>query len=312
MIGLAVGIIASVLGYTWRYRHIMSPTACDASCDATPLREVVRYSFQTMLAMNIGLLLSQVDMQLIIVFLGTREAGYYANYLGLIGIPFIFLTPLIQFVFPLVSHMDPLRDHDQIAKMKSKAYDFLIVFGMYTMVFFLILGPMLGSMLFGETFRYSGEMLRWSTPFIIFNFLLQINFQILAGTGMAGKRVKILALGILVNLLLSVVMLMGTDFGGRGIALAVGAAWVPIFFLSARETRGFVWTPDRDFLIVNGLASVVLAGTIYALVHLVLPATRLAESAFVLTMGVLSIILLGILNRKTLRKALSHYRQHAR
>lgn len=42
-------------------------------------------------------------MQLILYILGPKEAGYYTNYLSLIGIPFLLITPLIGFLFPVIS-----------------------------------------------------------------------------------------------------------------------------------------------------------------------------------------------------------------
>lgn len=66
---------------------------------------VFKYAFWVMLSANVGMLLSQIDMQMVITMLGTRDAGYYTNYLSLIRIPFLFLLPGIFFLFPVFSDL---------------------------------------------------------------------------------------------------------------------------------------------------------------------------------------------------------------
>ncbi len=65
--------------------------------------ELLHYSLWALLASNIALLLSQVDIQLLLLMRGTTEVGIYSNYLSLIGIPFLLLTPIISLIFPVVS-----------------------------------------------------------------------------------------------------------------------------------------------------------------------------------------------------------------
>lgn len=88
-----------------QYSEVYKPYLSDVAADHSDglFGEIFKYALWTLLASNVGMLLSQVDMQLIIVFLGARDAGYYTNYLSLIGIPFLLVTPLIGFLFPVVS-----------------------------------------------------------------------------------------------------------------------------------------------------------------------------------------------------------------
>jgi O-antigen/teichoic acid export membrane protein len=44
-----------------------------------------------LLASQAGTILSQIDMQMIIYMLGMTDAGYYTNYLSIIGIPFMII-----------------------------------------------------------------------------------------------------------------------------------------------------------------------------------------------------------------------------
>lgn len=82
-------------------------------------------------------------------------------------------------------------------------------------------------------FEESGRILAWSAPFLVFNFLLQINFQIMAGTGKIKERLRILLVGLAFNVPLNVLLIPA--FGAAGSALAVGLSWIPIWYLSSRH-----------------------------------------------------------------------------
>lgn len=56
-----------------------------------------------LLANNATLLLSQIDTQLLLVMRGVEDVGIYSNYLSLIAIPFIVLTPIMGLIAPVVS-----------------------------------------------------------------------------------------------------------------------------------------------------------------------------------------------------------------
>lgn len=102
--GVAIGIL---FGSIFMYRSYYLPYLKDAAFvyDKELIKQVVKYALWVVFAANIGTVLSQVDMQLIIYLLGARDAGYYTNYLSIIGIPFIIITPIIGFLFPVISEL---------------------------------------------------------------------------------------------------------------------------------------------------------------------------------------------------------------
>jgi len=55
--------------------------------------------------------------------------------------------------------------------------------------------------LFGDAFDTSAKILLYSTPFLIFNFLMQIDFQILSATGRPRARMMILLSAIFLNVI---------------------------------------------------------------------------------------------------------------
>ena len=102
--GVVVGI---GFGSYFMYRSYYIPYLRDAEIiyDRELIKKVIKYALWVVLAANVGTVLGQVDMQLIIYLLGIRDAGYYTNYLSIIGIPFIIITPIIGFLFPVISEL---------------------------------------------------------------------------------------------------------------------------------------------------------------------------------------------------------------
>lgn len=240
--GVVIGII---FGSFFMYRSYYVPYLKDAEIiyDRELIGKVIKYALWVVLAANVGTVLGQVDMQLIIYLLGTKDAGYYTNYLSIIGIPFIIITPIIGFLFPVISELHGKGAEEKIATIKTLFYKYFAVLGIVTSMFMFVFGPAFASILFGEKFLTSGIILQYSAFFIVLNFLLQINFQILAGVGRIHERVKILLVGLVVNVILNLILIH--YYGVYGSALAVGLSWIPIWYLSDRTTRmyssGFDW-----------------------------------------------------------------------
>ena len=57
-------------------------------------KEFFYYALTVFLSVQALTILGQIDMQFIIYFLGTQDAGYYSTYLSIIGIPFMIIGPI--------------------------------------------------------------------------------------------------------------------------------------------------------------------------------------------------------------------------
>lgn len=121
-----------------------------------------------------------------------------------------------------------------------------------------VFGPAIANVLFGLKFTMSGIILQYSAFFLVYNFLLQINFQILAGVGRIKERVKILGVGLIFNVVLNIVLIH--FYGVVGSALAVGLSWIPIWYLSDRSTRMYSNEFDFVFFIKNLILAILIGG----------------------------------------------------
>ena len=121
-----------------------------------------------------------------------------------------------------------------------------------------VFGPAIANVLFGLKFTMSGIILQYSAFFIVCNFLLQINFQILAGVGRIKERVKILGVGLIFNVILNLILIH--LYGVVGSALAVGLSWIPLWYLSDRSTRMYSNGFDFIFFIKNLILTIIIGG----------------------------------------------------
>ncbi len=228
--------------------------------DIADRNQFYKYAFATLLTANVGTLLSQVDMQMIIIQLGSEATWYYSNYLSLLNIPFIFITPLFTFLFPVISE---LHGRDDKSKMQMIHREFSLYFSIiwiWLSVFLYQFGEPLAILFFGEKFRESGNILGYSAFFLTFLLLIQINFQFLAGTGKIWDRARILAIILPINIILNYILIK--IYGVEGSALAVWLSWIPLWYLSFRATRihnsGFNWIPFIKNIVYVSITSIIL------------------------------------------------------
>ncbi len=260
VIWLIVGIIYSLFTFYKNY-YIPYLSQVKAVFEKPLIKQVMWYAFWVLMASNIGSVLWQIDMQLVIYILGGKEAGYYTNYLSIIGMPFLFVTPIIAFMFPVISELFWRGDLTKITMLKNVFYKYFSIIAIAISVFFFVFWTELAIVLFWSNFSTSGEILKYSAFFLIFNLLLQINFQILGGIGQARGRVKILGIGFVFNLVLNLILIK--YFWSRWSSLAVGISWIPIWWMSLRAIKQFPLAFDWKFLGKNIIWIALLWGAFF-------------------------------------------------
>ena len=101
-----------------------------------------------MLSANVGMLLSQIDMQMVVYMLGVEAAGYYTNYLSLIRIPFLFLLPGVYFLFPVFSDLMKRGEERKVIAIHAFCYELFTILGLMMTSFFMLFGTTLTTTLF--------------------------------------------------------------------------------------------------------------------------------------------------------------------
>lgn len=157
--------------------------------------------------MNSGILLGAIDQQMIISILGAHDAGIYANYLSMIGVFTIGITPLWIMLVPTFTALLSQGAREKLNFFKTKLYSYVLVFSLSLSFFLFVLAPDLTSLLYGEAYLESGFLLRFSVFFYTLNVLATLNFTLLSALGkVKAKTLLTIGVGIL-NILLNYLLI---------------------------------------------------------------------------------------------------------
>lgn len=226
--------------YKKYYKRYFSDTKI--SFDRNLIKSIFKYSAISFLSAQVWVLLSQIDMQMIIVMLDTQKAWYYTNYLSIINIPFIILWPIFAFLFPVFSELYSKWEKEKINFLKNKFINIFLLIWIIFNGFMFIFAENIAFVLFWENYIESWIILRYSILFLIFNFLLQINFNLMAGIWEVKQRAKILTIAIFFNFVLNFILIKFIWVYGAALATWIG--WILIWFL----TENFLKKEFRSYI----------------------------------------------------------------
>lgn len=247
--------LGAILFYKNYYgTHLHTPLLRDPE-----LRRVfVAYSFWTLVSANVSTILHLVDQLFLTYFLGVEESGTYKIYLSLVWIPFIFLSPIISFLYPVIAEMWSKWNKDKIQTIFQLFSTYTSVIMIWVGWFFLISWRDIAWLLFGETYTDAWVALYFIAPFLMLNVLIQLNFQILGWLWYIKKRIWILFWTLIVNSILTLSFILGFKYnilpfpsGSAAASLWVGLSWICMWWLSYHAIREYGRWFDWWFFLKN-------------------------------------------------------------
>ena len=192
--------------------------------DKTLIKQICKYALSVFIWMQAWAILWQIDMQMIIYFLGTTDAGYYTNYFSIITIPTLLIWPIFGLLYPIFSEMYSKNEIEKINQVKSIFQkNFLSLTIAFNLLFF-VFAEVLATTLFSEKFITSWVILRYSILFFSFNFLLQMNSNILAAMWKIKERIYIIFISVLLSFIVNYILI--NSMWVNGAALTSGILWV--------------------------------------------------------------------------------------
>lgn len=216
------------------------------------LKKQIKYAFWIFLWANVWTLFTQVDQQLIINLLGAKSAGYYTNYISLISIFTIIAWPLLALIFPITTELITKNDTEKLRTLKKLLYKYAIIFAASISWLLMVFGQEISTILFTTKFLASGQLVRYIAPLLVFNLLFLINFGFLAWLGKVKQRVKIVAIGFIVNLISNIVLLWVFKIWLIGGVISMWLGRIILWYLSFRIINQHQKIEiDRKFLIKN-------------------------------------------------------------
>lgn len=190
-------------------------------------KEIFKYALTIFIGMQAWVILWQMDMQMIILMIWTEPAWYYTNYLSIISIPFLLIWPIFYLLYPMFSQMSSKWEIDKIKIVKSIFQKNFLVLSIAFSILFFVFAEKLTIILFWPKFIESAIILKYSILFLAFNFLLQMNWNILASIWKVKERLKIVFIAIVLNFFMNLILIQ--TIWAAWAALATGIWWVFIW-----------------------------------------------------------------------------------
>lgn len=281
--GLSFAWLGNLLSYAWiwilavflavifsfflsyKYYYVIYFQHVKMQVDPVLRLTFIKYSLGTFLTANIGTLLHQLDQQILQWLTSATEGGIYAMYLSLVGIPFIFLGPIIGFLFPVISEIWFRWEIEKIRTIHTLFSSTMSVIILWASGLFCVLGITLAVFLYGPQYAPSGSALYFIAPFLVLNILIQINFQIMAWMGMVRQRIGIFIKTLFLNIIVMTSMILAFKFhiipfpsASSAASFSVGISWTLMWYLSYKVVWEYVGKMDWNFLLKNTLAILLL------------------------------------------------------
>lgn len=242
-------IFISILGYIYYYKPYFQgvPVHHDTKLRSTFLK----YSIGTFVWANIGTLLHNLDQQILQNMTTSVDWWIYAMYLSLIWIPFLILSPLLGFLFPVISEIYSRWAIEKIRTIHGVFSNLMSILMLWASGLFILLGIQIALFLYWPAYIESWKALIFIAPFLILNVLIQINFQVMAGTGMIRERVWILWKTLIFNVISIILLILGFKnwllpfpSAASATSFGVGFSWILMWWLSHTAVKEYKWCID--------------------------------------------------------------------
>lgn len=246
LIWLYIGILITLfIFYKKYYKKYFSKSKI--LVEKSLIKTVGKYSLLVAIWAQVWVLLSQIDMQMIIWLLNTESAWLYTNYLSIINIPFLVLWPIFMILMPIFSELSSKWENKKLKIIKQSFSNIFVIIWIIFNWFMFVFWPQIASVLFWAKYWDSWVILQYSILFLVFNFLLQINFNLMAGIGEVKQRVKILWIAIFFNFVLNLIFIKSLWVYWASLATWFG--WILIWFLSEKFLKK-EFSTNFDFKII--------------------------------------------------------------
>ena len=193
---------------------------------------------------------------MIVYFLWIEQAWIYSNYLSLIWIISLLLTPLIWFITPVISEYNSKKQYKKIEQFQFFLYKYYITSSVIISWFMIWLWKYISIILFWEKFLESWVVLEKIAIFWILNVIFTINLSILMWFWKSKDRLKILIIALIINIILNILLIPLLWILWAWFATWI--SWLIISIWSYIKINKFIKiSNDNFFLIKNSIISFI-------------------------------------------------------
>jgi len=245
-----------------KYNHIIQLPR--EKIDKELISTQFKYAVWVFLTTNVSMLLWNIDQQLVVNKLWAESSWYFTNTLSLLNIFVTVVSPLICLLFPIATELSTRKEKQKFQQLESSMYTHFVFLAIVIWWLFLIFWQEISVLLYGEKFRFSGELLQILWPCLIFHCLSWLNFSLLAWLGKIKERFRILLVSLVVNVTCNVLVLFVFNLDLHAVISVLALSRIVQFIgwlLYIRKRYPFNF--DRKFFLKNVLIIWILCGILY-------------------------------------------------
>jgi O-antigen/teichoic acid export membrane protein len=264
--------------------------------------KIIKYSFGVLISNNLIVLLGSIDLLLIMWFLWAESAWYYTNANILIGILPTLVWPIFSLILPVTSDLHAKWEHKKIAKLNSLLITYVLTIWVICAWFGVIFWPEIAIGLLWEKFRYSWEIAQiWFIGMPI-SIWIRILFVMFAGTGAIIKRIKILIIGLIINIV-GIGISIKSGYNLQWIVLSASISRIVIFALSFKQIEHHMKLIINRQMIVKNIIIWITIAIILKIVFgwYIIWLARFDTLILVLSMGMWYLFIMMWCNRKHIK-----------
>lgn len=224
--------------------------------DISLIKRYFWYWCVAFLSSQVALILSQVDMQMILLLLSTQDAWYYSVYLSLIMIPFLIISPIFLLLFPVFSELSAQNKIDRIIKIKRQLTQVFFIVSIYFSSFLYIFSSEIAYVFFWEQYLISWDILRYSIPFLACNLFFQVNYCLLGWLGKIKYKFYISFIALVINTILNYILIQQIWVSGAALATAIW--WIFVWYMSEFVLSSHYKSSFSDYLQIGSIVLCIM------------------------------------------------------
>ena len=188
---------------------------------------VQKYALGVLFVNNITYLLATIDVQIATYLFGPVSTALYSYGMMLTNLFITLLSPIGTLLYPLISHLKARNKDEMMNKVFYAILNYMGLIGLMGSAFLRAYSSQIMTLLFWPDYVEAGLIIKRNLPFVFFGVMAGIIYTIYAGMGLIKKRIKMLVIVFILNIIAN--FALSYRLGIYGTALTMGLTWLILF-----------------------------------------------------------------------------------
>lgn len=168
------------------------------------------YGFRSLLWANARTIISQIDLQIILYFVGKEPAWYRTNYMSITSLLIFVFVPILALCFPVFTELIEKKRFLELQKARKLLLVGILLYGILIWLLAQFYGKEIVTMIFGEKYDVTGQILVYSAWVLFTPLLGVLNFQYIRSFWKIRQVALMQMVVLVIHIIVSVALMMFT------------------------------------------------------------------------------------------------------